>query len=145
MTPAALRVARFVALFAALLSSPLLAWQLAPRTLDERVADASVIVVAEIDQTYSRSESPIAGVGDIWDVRLRVVETVKGRLPDDAHVTFADVAVEDRPGFRPEQPRLWLLGSAAKASVFAASTRYESVLRAEQAPAVRQIVQRARP
>jgi hypothetical protein len=138
------RVVRWIALAAALLSPPLPGWQLTPRALDERVADASVIVVAAVAETYSRKASPIAGIGDVWDVRLRVVETLKGRLPEDARVTFTDVAVEDRAAFRPVEPRLWLLGGAAKSSVFAASSGYESVLRAEQAPAVRQILDRAR-
>ena len=75
----------------------LLGWQLAAKTLDERVRDASLIVVGKVAAIHSRTASPIAGVGDSWRVSLRVSDLLKGKAPKELQVTFVDAATPGLP------------------------------------------------
>ena len=125
---------------AMLLSGTLSAWQLASKTLAERVTDADVIVVGRLDAIQSRAPSPIAGVGDSWLVTLRVSRTLKGSLPVNARVSFSDVAVEDQHMFRPSQERLWLLKTSSDPMLFSASASYESVLLASEETQIRAVL-----
>lgn len=137
----ALVVGAFVA---ALACEPASAWQLESRSLAERVDDAPVIVVARVAATYSREASPIAGVGDVWEARLAIIRMLKGSLPDGARVTFVDVAVEDRPSFKPDEARVWLLKPASAPATYGASAGYESVLRAALEPQVKALITASR-
>ena len=126
-----------IALLASVLFSGVLgAWQLSPKSLGERVDDATVIVVAKIGDVHARSPSPIAGVGEVWEVSLRVSRTLKGSLPASARVTFVDVAVQDRADFQPSQERLWLLKGTASSALLSAPASYESVLALSEEPNV---------
>jgi len=126
---------------AILASGTISAWQLNSRTLAERVGDADVIVVGSISSIHSRAPSPIAGAGDVWSVSLKMSRTLKGRLPADARVSFADVAVEDRPAFTPSDERVWLLKTSADPRLFTAPASYESVLLASQEARIRPLLQ----
>ena len=128
---------------AMLLSTAVFAWQLQPRTLSERVDDASVIVVGSIGEVHSRAASSMAGVGDVWSVSLKVSRTLKGRLPPAARVSFADVAVEDRPAFTPSQERVWLLKASSDPVLLNAPASYESVLLASQEAPIRGLLRPA--
>jgi hypothetical protein len=119
-----------------LFSGVVAAWQLSPKSLAERVDDATVIVVAKIGDIHARSPSPIAGVGEIWEVSLRVSRTLKGKMPASARVTFVDVAVQDRANFQPSQERLWLLKGNTSTAVLSAPASYESVLAVSEEPGV---------
>ena len=119
-----------------LFSGALAAWQLSPKSLAERVNDATVIVVAKVAVTHGRSPSPIAGVGEVWEVSLQVSRTLKGNMPADAHVTFVDAAVQDRITFRPSQERLWLLKNTTSTGLLSAPASYESVLSLSEEPGV---------
>jgi hypothetical protein len=126
---------------ASLLPGALAAWELSPRTLAERVHDSSLIVVARVAATHSRKASPIAGVGDAWDVTLRVTRTLKGKPPKDFRVTFVEAAVQDWPGFRPHHERVWLLKATSNPRLFAAPAFYESVLTLAEEPRVSALLQ----
>jgi len=117
-----------VLLLPALLSGLVLAWQIQPKPLPERVADAAVIVVAQVKETHSKARSPIDGVGDIWDVTLDVRRTLKGSLVKDARVMFSDSAVEDRPAFKAGQLRVWLLKGGGDPKRLGAPSSYESIV-----------------
>ena len=119
-----------------LFSGVLGAWQLTPKSLSERVNDATVIVVAKVAVTYERKPSAIAGVGDAWEVGLQVSRTLKGSMPSGARVTFVDVAVQERNAFRPSEQRVWLLKSTTDARLLSASAGYESVLALSEEPRV---------
>jgi hypothetical protein len=120
--------AAFTLLATVIFSSALAAWQLSPKSLAERVNDATVIVVAKVAVTHQRSLSPIAGVGEVWEVSLQVSRALKGSMPAGAHITFVDAAVQDRATFRPSQERLWLLKGTASTGLLSAPAWYESVL-----------------
>jgi hypothetical protein len=104
--------------------------------LGERVDDATVIVVAKIGDIHARSPSPIAGVGEVWEVSLQVSRTLKGSMPASARVTFVDVAVQDRAEFQPSQERLWLLKGTTSTALLSAPASYESVLALSEEPGV---------
>lgn len=120
-----------------LIPGALLGWELASKTLEERVSDASLIVVGRIAAVHSRVPSPIAGIGDSWRVSLRVSTVLKGKAPKTLQATFVDVAVQDFPSFHTHQDRVWLLKGTADPGLFNAPASYESVLRAGEAPHVR--------
>jgi len=82
-----------------LVPSVLFGWQLKSETLEQRVRDASLIVVGKVATVHSRTASPIMGVGDSWRVSLRVSALLKGRAPKVLQVTFVDAAVQDFPPF----------------------------------------------
>ena len=128
---------------AMLLSATVFAWQLQARTLSERVDDASIIVVGSIGEIHSRARSPMAGVGDVWSVSLRVSRTLKGRFPPAARVSFADVAVEDGSAFTPSQERVWLLKTSSDPLHLNAPASYESVLLASEEPRIRGVLRSA--
>lgn len=130
----------WVAFTAAMLASAsAFAWQLASKTLAERVGDADVIVVGRVGAIHSRVRSPIAGVGEVWSVSLEVSRTLKGNFPRDARVSFADVAVQDWPAFDPLQPRVWLLKTSSDPRLLTAPAGYESVLLAEEETRIRSL------
>ncbi len=120
-------------------SSTAEAWQLNPMSLEDRVRDASLVVVGTVERVHSRRPSDFAGVGDVWTVSLRVNRTLKGTAPSDTiHTTFSDVAVEDMPNFNPAAAHVYLLSRASGASPrpsFSAPASYLSVLTlASEAP-----------
>jgi hypothetical protein len=123
-------------LAAVLFSGVLAAWQLSPKSLAERVDDATVIVVAKVAEIHARSPSPIAGVGEVWEVSLQVSRALKGSMPASVRVTFVDVAVQDRANFHPSQERLWLLKGTTSAALLSAPASYESVLALSEEPGV---------
>jgi len=125
------------------LSATAFAWQLQPRTLSERVDDANVIVIGSIGEIHSRARSSMAGVGDVWSVSLKVSRTLKGRFPPAARVSFADVAVEDRPAFTPSQQRVWLLKTSLDPVLLNAPASYESVLLASEEARIRGVLRSA--
>jgi hypothetical protein len=111
-----------------LLPGVLVAWELQPKSLEERVRDADIIVVASVGSTISQEESPIMGVGKVWSVTLRVTRVLKGVPPKTLPVTFAEVAVQDFPSFSPQKERIWLLKASPDKKVFNAPASYESIL-----------------
>jgi hypothetical protein len=111
-------------------------WELSAKTLAERVDDASLIVVARVATTHSRKASPIAGVGEVWDVTLGVKRTLKGKPPKTLRVTFVEAAVQDWRAFRPDLDRVWLLKAGSNPKLFAAPASYESVLTLAEEPRV---------
>ena len=123
-----------------LLPGTLSGWELSSKTLEERVRDASLIVVGRVAAIHSRTLSPIVGVGNSWRVSLRVSASLKGKVPKAMQVTFVDVAVQDFPSFRPQQDRVWLLKATADPGLFMAPASYESVLLATEAPRVRAVL-----
>ena len=127
-------------LLLSLLPAVLVGWQLSSRTLEERVHDASLIVVGRVAAIHSRTPSPIMGVGDLWRVSLRVSALLKGRAPKVLMVTFLDAAVQDLPSFRPRQDRVLLLNATADPGLFNAPASYESVLAAAEASRVRKLL-----
>jgi hypothetical protein len=127
-------------LLLSLLPGVLLGWELASKTLEERVRDASLIVVGKVAAIHSRTASPIAGIGDSWRVSLRVSDLLKGKAPKGLQVTFVDVAVQDFPSFRPDQDRVWLLKATTDPGLFSAPASYESVLAAAEEPRVRTLL-----
>jgi len=132
-------------LLLSLLPSVLLGWQLLAKTLEERVRDASLIVVGSVSTIHSRTPSPIMGVGDSWRVTLRVSALLKGTVPEVFQVTFVDVTVQDFPSFRPDQDRVWLLKATADPGLFYAPASYQSVLVATEAPHVRTLLSAPTP
>jgi hypothetical protein len=128
------------ALLLLLLPGVILGFQLTSRTLEERVRDASLIVVGRVAATHSRTPSPIMGVGDSWRVGIRVSAVLKGKAPQALQVTFVDVAVEDFPSFRPDQDRVWLLTATSEPNLFNAPASYESVLVATEAAHIRTLL-----
>lgn len=127
-------------LLLSLLPGVLVGWQLSSRTLEERVRDASLIVVGRVAAIHSRTPSPIMGVGDSWRVGLRVSALLKGRAPKVLTVTFVDAAVQDFSSFRPRQDHVWLLDATAAPGLFNAPASYESVLAAAEEPRVRKLL-----
>jgi hypothetical protein len=130
----------YAALLVLLLPGVILGFQLASRTLEERVRDASLIVVGSVAATHSRTTSLIMGVGDVWRVSLRVSAVLKGKVPEGMQVTFVDVAVQDFPSFRPDQERVWLLTATSEPGLFSAPASYESVLVAAEAAHIRTLL-----
>jgi hypothetical protein len=128
------------ALLVLFLPGVILGVELASRTLDERVRDASLIVVGRVAATHSRAPSLIMGVGDTWRVSLRMSAVLKGKAPEALQVTFADVAVQDFPSFRPDQERVWLLTATSEPGLFSAPVWYESVLVATEAEHIRTLL-----
>jgi hypothetical protein len=128
------------ALLLLLLPGVILGFQLSSRTLEERVRDASLIVVGRVAATHSRTPSPIMGVGDSWRVGIRVSAVLKGKAPQALQATFVDVAVEDFPSFRPDQDRVWLLSATSEPGLFNAPASYESVLVATEAAHIRTLL-----
>ena len=128
------------ALLLLLLPGVILGFQLTSRTLEERVRNASLIVVGRVAATHSRAPSPIMGVGDSWRVGIRVSAVLKGKAPQALQATFVDVAVEDFPSFRPDQDRVWLLTATSEPGLFNAPASYESVLVATEAPRIRTLL-----
>jgi hypothetical protein len=128
-----------------LLPGILLGWELSSKTLEERVRDASLIVVGKVAAIHSRTPSPIVGVGNSWRVSLRVLAVLKGRAPKMLQATFVDATVQDFPSFRPQQDRVWLLKATADPRLFMAPASYESVLVATEAPRVRALISRSAP
>ena len=126
-----------------LFSGVVAAWQLSPKSLAERVDDATVIVVAKVGDIHARSLSPIDGVGEVWEVSLRVSRTLKGSMPASARVTFVDVAVQDRVNFDPSQERLWLLKGTTSSAPLSAPASYESVLALSEEPGVAALLRSA--
>jgi hypothetical protein len=124
-----------------LLSGTVFAWQLASKTLAERVHDADVIIVGRLDVIQSRAPSPIAGIGDVWLVTLRVSRTLKGSLPANARVSFTDVAVDARDTFGPSQERVWLLKASSDPTLFSAPASSLSVLPASEEGPIRTALQ----
>ena len=122
-----------------------LGWQLSSATLEQRVREASLIVVGNVAAVHSRTASPIAGVGDAWRVGLRVSAVLKGTAPKALQVTFVDVAVQDLASFRPDQDRVWLLKATSEPGLFGAPASYESVLVATEEPRVRALLSAAVP
>jgi hypothetical protein len=133
------------ALLFLLLPGVILGFQLSSRTLEERVRDASLIVVGRVAATHSRAPSPIMGVGDTWRVSLRISAVLKGKAPEALQVTFADVAVQDFPSFRPDQARVWLLTATSEPGLFSAPASYESVLAATEAAHIRTLLSAPAP
>jgi hypothetical protein len=127
-------------LLLALLPSVLLGWTLSAKTLEERVRDASLIVVGRVAAIHSRTPSPIAGVGESWRVSLRVSALLKGRAPKVLQVTFVEATVQDFASFRPHEDRVWLLNATADPGLFNAPASYESVLVATEARQVRTLL-----
>lgn len=128
------------ALLLLLLPGVILGFQLASRTLEERVRDASLIVVGRVAATHSRAPSPIMGVGDTWRVSLGISAVLKGKAPEAFQVTFANVAVQDFPSFHPTQERVWLLTATSEPGLFNAPVHYESVLVATEAARIRTLL-----
>ena len=128
-----------------LLSGTVFAWQLAAKTLAERVHDADVIIVGRLDVIQSRAPSPIAGIGDAWLVTLRISRTLKGSLPVNARVSFTDVAVDARDTFGPSQERVWLLKTSSDPALFSAPASYLSVLPASDEASIRTALQSPAP
>jgi hypothetical protein len=127
-------------LLLSLLPSVVLGWQLSSETLEQRVRDASLIVVGKVAAVHSRTTSPIAGVGDAWRVGIRVSALLKGSAPKVLQVTFVDAAIQDFPSFRPDQDRVWLLKATSDPGLFSAPASYESVLVATEEPHVRTLL-----
>jgi hypothetical protein len=123
-----------------LLPGVILGFQLSSRTLEERVRDASLIVVGRVAATHSRTLSPIMGVGDTWRVSIQISAVLKGKAPEALQVTFVDAAVQDFPSFRPNQDRVWLLTATSDPGLFHAPASYESVLVATEAAHVRTLL-----
>ena len=134
-------VTPLVACLVAALPSVVAAWELSDKTLEERVKDASLIVVGRIAVTHSRKASPIAGVGEVWDITLRVTRTLKGKPPSVLRATFVEVAVQDWQTFRPVHERVWLLKATSDPKLFAAPASYESVLTLAEEPRVSALLQ----
>ena len=125
--------------FLLVFSSTAVAWQLNPMSLEDRVRDASLVVVGTVERVHSRRPSDIAGVGNVWTVSLRVNRALKGTAPSDTlHITFSEVAVEDMPNFDPAAAHVYLLNRASGGSdrpSFSAPASYLSVLTlASEAP-----------
>lgn len=115
-------------LLVSLLPGTLWAWELQPKSLEERVGDADLIVVASVGSTISQEESPIMGTGKTWTVVLRVSRVLKGVASKELRVSFAEVAVQDFPSFSPQKERIWLLKASPDKKVFNAPATYESIL-----------------
>jgi hypothetical protein len=138
---------RFTVVFLGLvlLGGTVSAWELAAKTLPERVKDVDIIVVGSVGAIHSRAPSPIMGVGDVWTVTLDVSKTLKGVLPGNSRVTFTDVAIEDSPKFQPTDPRVWLLKASSDGALFSAPASYESILAASRESEVRSALQPPQP
>jgi hypothetical protein len=125
---------------AMLASASAFAWQLQSRTLAERADDADVIVVGSVAAVHSRTQSPFAGMGDVWSVNLSVSRTLKGSFPAEARVSFTDVGVQDRPAFAPSETRVWLLKKPSDPNFLTAPASCECVLIASEEAQVRSLM-----
>lgn len=127
-----------------LLATEVLAWQLTQKSLSDRVDAASVVVIAKIAAIHSRSMSLIHGVGETWDVTLRVIRVLKGAPPLPLRATVVEVAVRDWPSLGLNDAQIWLLSESGDPEWLITPSTFESVLPAHEEASVLDILGRGR-
>ena len=130
----AMQIIQWFLILILLLPGAAFGWQKVERPLGDRLKEVSLVVVASVAETESRKPSLITGVGDTWQVTLRVSQALKGKAPKLLRVTFTDASVQDYRSFRPDQERIWLLVPSMSPLEFYAPSSYDSILPVQELP-----------